>query len=57
VEVVLDNSDKRVAVAGAEVTVKKTYHTETDKDTYHLNGSSILEKELFNIFEAGGFSL
>lgn len=56
-EVVLDNSDKRVAVAGAEVTVKKTYHTETDKDTYHLNGSSILEKELFNIFEAGGFSL
>ena len=46
-----------MAISGAEVTVKKTYNTETDKETYHLNGGVIQEKELFNLFEAGGFSL
>ena len=37
--------------------MKKTYHVETDKDAYQLNGLNIQEKELFNLFEAGGFSL
>lgn len=56
-EVALDNADQRVAVQGAEVTVKKTYNVDTDKDSYLLNGAHIQEKELFNLFEAGGFSL
>ena len=30
---------------------------DTDRDTYFLNGVHVQEKELFNIFEAGGFSL
>jgi len=30
---------------------------DTDRDTYYLNGVHVQEKELFNIFEAGGFSL
>jgi len=47
----------RVAVAGNEISVRKTYNVETDKDTYLLNGVHIQEKELFNLFEAGGFSL
>ena len=53
----LDNSDQRVAVQAEELKVKKTYHVDTDKDTYQLNGLNIQEKELFNLFEAGGFSL
>jgi len=57
VDVILDNSDQRVAVAGKEIIVRKTYNVDTDKDNYYVNGSHIQEKELFNLFEAGGFSL
>ncbi len=53
----LDNSDKRVAVGGEEISVKKTYNVDNDKESYMLNGMTIQEKELFNLFEAGGFSL
>jgi len=38
VEVVLDNSDQRVALSGAEIKVKKTYNIDADRDTYFLNG-------------------
>jgi chromosome segregation ATPase len=44
-------------VQGGELKIKKTYHVDTDKDSYQLNGLHIQEKELFNLFEAGGFSL
>jgi len=37
--------------------VKKSYNTATDREDYHLNGKHIKEKELFNLFESGGFSL
>jgi chromosome segregation ATPase len=57
----LDNSDQRVAVGGPNnnnlISVKKTYNVDTDKDSYYLNGAHIQEKELFNLFEAAGFSL
>jgi chromosome segregation ATPase len=41
VEVVLDNHDQRVAVAGPHLTLKKTYHVDQDRDTYTLNGTPI----------------
>lgn len=44
-------------MTGKEIIVRKTYHTETDKESYLLNQAHIQEKELFNLFEAGGFSL
>jgi hypothetical protein len=44
-------------VATPQLTVKKTYNVDTDKESYLLNGTHIQEKELFNLFEAGGFSL
>lgn len=40
-EVLLDNQDQRVAVAGKEVSVKKTYNVDTDKESYLLNGVHI----------------
>jgi chromosome segregation ATPase len=57
VEVVLDNSERRIPVDTAELTVRKSYNTATDREDYHLNGKHIREKELFNLFESGGFSL
>jgi len=57
VEVVLDNSERRIPVDTAELTVRKSYNTSTDREDYHLNGKHIREKELFNLFESGGFSL
>lgn len=41
VEVVLDNTDQRIAVQGDELKIKKTYHVDTDKDSYQLNGLHI----------------
>jgi chromosome segregation ATPase len=57
VEIVLDNTKQKIPVAGNEIIVKKTYNCDTEKDHYYLNGSHIQEKELFNLFESGGFSL
>ncbi len=57
VEVVLDNSERRIPVDTSELTVRKSYNTATDREDYHLNGKHIREKELFNLFESGGFSL
>ena len=57
VELVLDNSKQRVPVPGVELTVKRTYNCDMDKDHFLLNGNHIAEKDLFNLFESGGFSL
>ena len=37
--------------------MRKTYHCQTDKEDYCVNSKPIREKELFNLFESGGFSL
>lgn len=37
--------------------MRKTYHCQTDKENYFINGRFIHEKELFDLFESGGFSL
>lgn len=57
VEVILDNSEKRIPVDTPELTIRKSYNTTTDREDYHLNGKHIREKELFNLFESGGFNL
>jgi chromosome segregation ATPase len=57
VEVVLDNSGGKIPVDSQELTIRKSYNCDTDKEEYHLNAKRILEKELFNLFESGGFSL
>jgi chromosome segregation ATPase len=57
VEVTLDNSEQRIPVDSAELIVRKSYNTTTDREDYHLNGKHIREKDLFNLFESGGFSL
>jgi chromosome segregation ATPase len=54
---VLDNSQRRIPVDAAELTLRKAYNTATDREDYHLNGKHIREKELFNLFESGGFNL
>ena len=53
----LDNSKRRVPVEADDLVVRKSYHCQTDKEDYHINGKFIREKELFNLFESGGFSL
>jgi chromosome segregation ATPase len=57
VEITLCNAEKRIPVEADELTVRKTYNTQTDREDYHLNGKHIRQKELFNLFESGGFSM
>jgi len=57
VEVTLDNTERKIPVESDDLIVKKSYNTSTDREDYHLNGKHIKEKELFNLFESGGFSL
>lgn len=57
VEVTLDNSDRRVPFEADDLVVRKVYHCQTDREDYYINGQFIREKQLFNIFESGGFSL
>lgn len=57
VEVVLCNAEHRVPIEADELIVRKTYNVQTDREEYQLNGKNIREKELFNLFESGGFSL
>jgi len=57
VEVTLDNIERKIPVESDDLIVKKSYNTSTDREDYHLNGKHIKEKELFNLFESGGFSL
>ena len=40
-EVVLDNSDLRIAVQADELRVRKTYFVDTDREAYMLNGLNI----------------
>ena len=40
-----------------ELTVRKAYNVQTDREDYYLNGKFIREKEIHNLFESGGFSL
>lgn len=56
VEVTLDNASRRIPLESDTLTVRKSYNTQTDREDYLLNGKAIREKELFNIFESGGFS-
>ena len=53
----LDNTHRRIPIDSSEITVRKSYNTTTDREDYHLNVKHIREKELFNLFESGGFSL
>ena len=57
VEVVLDNTERKIPIESDDLVVKKSYNTATDREDYQLNGKHIREKELFNLFESGGFSL
>ena len=56
-EVILDNKERKIPIESDDLTVKKQYNTSTDREDYYLNGKHIREKELFNLFESGGFSL
>lgn len=56
VEVILDNSSRRIPLESDLLKVRKTYNTQTDREDFQLNGKSIREKELHNIFESGGYS-
>ena len=56
-EVTLDNAARRVPIDADDLAVKKQYNTQTDKEDFFLNGRHIRERELFNLFESGGFSL
>jgi chromosome segregation ATPase len=55
-EVTLDNASRRIPVEADTLTIRKSYNTQTDREDYLLNGKTIREKELFNLFESGGFS-
>lgn len=57
VEVTLDNSLQRIPIRSSEVTVRKSYDCDTDKEEFHLNGQLIASKDLANLFESAGFSL
>ena len=57
VEIILDNTGRRIPVEADELTIRKSYNTQTDREDFLLNGKPIREKELFNLFESGGFSL
>jgi chromosome segregation ATPase len=57
VEVTLDNSKSKIPIDSVDIVIRKTYNCNTDKEDYYLNGKHIAEKEIFNLFESGGFSL
>ena len=57
VEVTLDNAQHRIPVQADEITLRKSYNCNTDREEYHINGQSIGQKDLFNLFESGNFSL
>jgi chromosome segregation ATPase len=52
----LDNEQSKIPVEAKELIIRKTYNVDTDKEDYYLNNKHIVEKELFNLFESGGFS-
>ena len=56
VEITLDNSTRRIPVEADTLTIRKSYNTQTDREDYLLNGKTIREKELHNLFESGGYS-
>lgn len=56
-EVTLDNAQHRIPVQADEITLRKSYNCNTDREEYHINGQSIGQKDLFNLFESGNFSL
>lgn len=45
-----------IPVDAKELTVRKTYNCDTDKEDYYFNGKHITHKDLFNLFESGGYS-
>ena len=57
VEVTLDNSNRRIPIEAEDLIVRKTYHCQTDREDYYINGKMIRERDLFDLFESGGFSL
>jgi len=56
-EVTLDNTQHRIPHNAKEITLRKSYNCDTDREDYHMNGQAITQKDLFNLFESGNFSL
>ena len=52
VEVVLDNRELKIPIDAAEVAIKRTYHCSTDREEYHVNGSTIAQRDLFGLLES-----
>ena len=57
VEVTLDNSQHKIPHNATEIVVRKSYNCDTDREEYQMNGQMITQKDLFNLFESGNFSL
>lgn len=53
----MDNSQHRIPIQAEEIRLRKSYNCNTDREDYHLNGRPITQKDLFNLFESGNFSL
>jgi chromosome segregation ATPase len=57
VEVCLDNSQHRIPYHATEITIRKSYNCDTDREEHQINGIPISQKDLSNLFESGNFSL
>lgn len=53
VELVLDNTDRRMATGGNEVRIKRSIGMK--KDEYHLDGKCARKADIFNLLESWGF--
>ena len=52
VEVTLDNSERKIPIDSADVTIKRQYNCGTDREDYYVNGNLISHRDLSNLLES-----
>ena len=52
VEVAIDNRERKIPIDADEVIIKRTYHCGTDREEFHVNGSTIAQRDLFGLLES-----
>jgi chromosome segregation ATPase len=51
----MDNRARRFPYNSDQISVKRSYNFETDKEEFYLNGQHISHKDLANLFDSANF--
>ena len=57
VEVTLDNTQHRIPFNSLEISIRKSYNCDTDREDFLMNGNPIALKDLTNLLESGNLSM